>query len=431
MSETKRIVLIANVNILGTLSEHLTQRGYEMLIELPMITTSVMNNIIKLKPDCVILSESCQFEDGFTLLKVIQAIKSQRRTRILIHTQTQNVGDRLLSDLISLNVYDFISLNVDVSDFIALSTFNFSEILALLETPREYCDIAKYHNYSNESHPQDVAEIVKERVEAPVQVMKEVIQEAHASINSNRLKNVIAVAGLPGIGKTFVATNLAITLANLGAKVAIIEANLENRHLFVSFKIEDFHNGFTKLHDQTEKESPEKYAALISKNLWVFAIPLTTTTTVPTPTLSTVLSAIDRMRTTRDIIIFDCSAVNNDVYLQSANTILLVSSQMVPKVIETESYISENAFWKADKATLVFNRGEKSIKTSDITEMFKITNECDVIPSTDKDAIKASINGQSAVERSKIAVDAFEELASKFWQTRAKKSSFRDLFTKK
>lgn len=431
MNKTKRIALIANVNILGTLSELLTQQGYEMLIELPMITMPVLNNIINLNPDCIILSESCQFEDGFTLLKVIQTIKSKHRTRIIIHTQKENVGDRLLSDLISLNVYDFTSLDADASDFLALSTCNYSGILELLETPREYCDVAKYHNYSNDVPTQETTEVIIERVKAPVQVKKEAIREIHSSINSNRLKNVIAVIGLPGIGKTFVATNLAITLANLGAKVALVEANTENRHLFASFKIEDIHNGLAKLHDQTEKETAESYAAIISKNLWVFAVPMTTANSIPTPTLTTVLSAIDQMRTTRDIIIFDCNAIDTDAYLQSANTILLVSSQMVPKVIETETYISEKPFWKADKATLVFNRGEKSIKTSDITEMFKITNPCDVIPSTDKEAIKASLNGQSAVECSKIAVGAFEVLALKFWQTSPQKGGFRGLFSRK
>lgn len=423
MSETKRIVLIAHIQILELISDQLTQRGYEVIRQLPVITVPVINDIISLKPDCIIISEGSQFDDEYTLLKAIQAIKSKYNTRIIVHTRTRKVGDQLLSDLVTLNVYDFIPLN----------SFDFSEILTLLNDPRDYSDVVKYHNYDKVSTTQEnsavipsqeiIKQIVKERVEVPVEVIKEVVKEVHVPIVPKGLKNIIAVTGLSGVGKTYIATNLAQTLDNLGAKVAIVEANLENRHLFASFEIEDCHKGYTKLFDQSEKDIPEKFAGHIGKNLWVFSIPLTDKSNLPTVTLASVLSAIDRLRTTRDIIIFDCNAMDDSIYIQLAQTIILVSNQVIPKVLETDSYLEKKPHWKSEKSVLVLNRGDKTINASDINMMFKMPNKYRVIPSNDKEAIIASINGQCAIEQSKIAADAFIELASEFWQTSVKSSN--------
>lgn len=226
MSGIARLVLIANIQILETLTDHLTLRGYEILRELPMITIPSIKDIILLNPDCIIISEGSQFDDGITLLKAIRTIKSQYKGRIIVQTQTRKIGDGLLSDLITLNVYDFI----------ALSSFDLSEIIVLLENPREYADVSKYHNYAKESSTIDLPLELPQETEISLLKPTDIpeiptVSTTNTKIVKSRMfgTTTISVAGLQhGSGSTHTVLATAQFLSDKGFKVAIVELKIIN-----------------------------------------------------------------------------------------------------------------------------------------------------------------------------------------------------------
>jgi|GEM_PF-6234349 hypothetical protein len=220
MIEAKKIVLIANKKILQALSDQLTQYGYEILRELPLVTDLVVNDIITLKPDVIFISEGSQFDDDFTLLRTIHYFKSinKIRARIIVHTRTRKIGDDLLSDLISLNVYDFI----------ALSSFDIAEIIKLIENPRVYSDVSEYHNYAKESSSLDISLDLPHDIEPslPEEQAPPLVQPPTTNYIKEKMLGTatISVGNLQhGSGATYTALTIAKFLSGKGYKVAVVE----------------------------------------------------------------------------------------------------------------------------------------------------------------------------------------------------------------
>lgn len=270
MTENKRIVLIANIQILETLSKHLTQRGYEILRQLPMVTATSLNDIKQLKPDCIILSEGSQFDDDYTLLKAIQTIKSQNRARIIVHTQTRKIGDSLLSDLVTLNVYDFI----------AFSSFDLTVMFHLLENPNEYADVAEYHNYAKESATLDQPLAMPSVIPEEISLLKPPVVIAIEPIEPIQVKTkmfgttIISVSGLQhGSGTTHTALTIAKFLSDKGFKAAVVELKQKNDYGLIYLPSKETYSGtsfkyenFDIYANDGEVNTDELMIAAMSKN---------------------------------------------------------------------------------------------------------------------------------------------------------------------
>ncbi len=132
----------------------------------------------------------------------------------------------------------------------------------------------------------------------------------HASESTGRLGHVIAVISADrGDGKTFIASNLAITLAQLGGRVALVDADMRNARLQRLFEINDRKPGLSEaLNGRAEPglcvPSPE------FSNLFVLpagVIPPNPQELVEKPNFALLM---DELRTKFDFVIVDTPAAD-------------------------------------------------------------------------------------------------------------------------
>lgn len=132
----KTISLIANVKVLKPLSEIIAKKGYIIQQQLPVLTLPITNQLMDSPPDIIFISEEVECDDDLTIIETIGLIKEKVNPRFIVQTRPRIIGDPLLSDLVSLAVYDFITSN----------EFEVNELIRLIENPRHYPDVKDYHN---------------------------------------------------------------------------------------------------------------------------------------------------------------------------------------------------------------------------------------------------------------------------------------------
>lgn len=153
----KQVVLCVPTDLSKGLSKYLTQKGFEIIRDIPHISRSSIMDFITLKPDIIIVSEYVAVDTGLNLVQALQLLKTQINVQVIVHLNERPPGDRLIHNLVSIAIYDFI----------ASRNFNLSDVLALIENPRSFNDVAQHYLYflDQSDTPLPVISVPQERVE--------------------------------------------------------------------------------------------------------------------------------------------------------------------------------------------------------------------------------------------------------------------------
>lgn len=165
--------------------------------------------------------DSCQDEDA--VVRGIRQFKITRpKSRIIIIGVDRQTGNKQISDLVSLNVYDIVAPEIphDESDEEDTLVFDLRPyILERLNTPSTYADVARWHylnedglHHKNKSKTK-VKKIIEKQIEERIVVKEKFVNTV-----------VIAVSGIgPRTGSTHAAIQIANYLANNSYKIACVE----------------------------------------------------------------------------------------------------------------------------------------------------------------------------------------------------------------
>ncbi|MGV8906497.1 MAG: AAA family ATPase [Acetobacterium sp.] len=217
-----------------------------------------------------------------------------------------------------------------------------------------------------------------ENIQLVNRVEKSRSENSNTAIANMESKVVTFFGAKGGIGKTTIAVNVGVTLAQLGKKVAIIDANLQFGDVNVFFDVDskDTISELSQGRDTGDIEAIKKLMVLHYSGVSILCAP-------KSPEYAEYVSAknietiINTMRPYYDYIIIDTTPAFSDVNmvaLENSNLILLVSEPDISTLRNTK--ISLNileSLQQREKTEIVINRVAKgTIAIKDIQKVLDV-----------------------------------------------------------
>ena len=159
---------------------------------------------------------------------------------------------------------------------------------------------------------------------------------------NNQLKTLLITSTLPGEGKSWVASNLAITFAQAGKKVVLIDADMRKGRQYTIFEVSPrpgLSNYLSGIDSKSEENSIDEIIDYIQetevKNLYVISagnIPPNPSELLITPKM---VNLLDKLKQVSDIVIIDgtpCELVTDSVILSRlVDTTVIVTAHKQTK----------------------------------------------------------------------------------------------------
>lgn len=160
---------------------------------------------------------------------------------------------------------------------------------------------------------------------------------------NNKLKTLLITSTLPGEGKSWVASNLAITFAQAGKKVVLIDADMRKGRQYTIFEVSPrpgLSNYLSGIDSNSEENSMDEIIDYIQetevKNLYVISagnIPPNPSELLINPKM---VNLLDKLKQVSDIVIIDgtpCELVTDSVILSRLvdSTVIVTSHKQTKK----------------------------------------------------------------------------------------------------
>lgn len=160
---------------------------------------------------------------------------------------------------------------------------------------------------------------------------------------NNKLKTLLITSTLPGEGKSWVASNLAITFAQAGKKVVLIDADMRRGRQYAIFEVSPrpgLSNYLSGIDSNSEENSIDEIIDYIQetevKNLYVISagnIPPNPSELLITPKM---VNLLDKLKQVSDIVIIDgtpCELVTDSVILSRLvdSTVIVTAHKQTKK----------------------------------------------------------------------------------------------------
>ena len=160
---------------------------------------------------------------------------------------------------------------------------------------------------------------------------------------NNQLKTLLITSTLPGEGKSWVASNLAITFAQAGKKVVLIDADMRKVRQYTIFEVSPrpgLSNYLSGIDSKSEENSMDEIIDYIQetevKNLYVISagnIPPNPSELLITPKM---VNLLDKLKQVSDIVIIDgtpCELVTDSVILSRLvdSTVIVTAHKQTKK----------------------------------------------------------------------------------------------------
>ena len=160
---------------------------------------------------------------------------------------------------------------------------------------------------------------------------------------NNQLKTLLITSTLPGEGKSWVASNLAITFAQAGKKVVLIDADMRKVRQYTIFEVSPrpgLSNYLSGIDSKSEENSIDEIIDYIQetevKNLYVISagnIPPNPSELLITPKM---VNLLDKLKQVSDIVIIDgtpCELVTDSVILSRLvdSTVIVTAHKQTKK----------------------------------------------------------------------------------------------------
>ncbi|MFR2788259.1 MAG: CpsD/CapB family tyrosine-protein kinase [Clostridia bacterium] len=160
---------------------------------------------------------------------------------------------------------------------------------------------------------------------------------------NNKLKTLLITSTLPGEGKSWVASNLAITFAQAGKKVVLIDADMRKGRQYTIFEVSPrpgLSNYLSGIDSNSEENSMDEIIDYIQetevKNLYVISagnIPPNPSELLITPKM---VNLLDKLKQVSDIVIIDgtpCELVTDSVILSRLvdSTVIVTAHKQTKK----------------------------------------------------------------------------------------------------
>lgn len=160
---------------------------------------------------------------------------------------------------------------------------------------------------------------------------------------NNKLKTLLITSTLPGEGKSWVASNLAITFAQAGKKVVLIDADMRKGRQYAIFEVSPrpgLSNYLSGIDSNSEENSMDEIIDYIQetevKNLYVISagnIPPNPSELLITPKM---VNLLDKLKQVSDIVIIDgtpCELVTDSVILSRLvdSTVIVTAHKQTKK----------------------------------------------------------------------------------------------------
>ena len=174
----------------------------------------------------------------------------------------------------------------------------------------------------------------------------------------NRHKKILVVSSIPGEGKSFIAANLAMSLAHTGKKVVLVDLDLNNPSLSTILKVNHEH-GVTEF--LSGEKEPEEIINRITEHENLFFISAGTLPEDPSELLSTekAKELLDYLENIFDVVLIDTSPVGlvNDGYILTGlcdATLYVVRQNYTPKTL-IKKIDENNRINPINNPAIVFN----------------------------------------------------------------------------
>jgi capsular exopolysaccharide synthesis family protein len=174
----------------------------------------------------------------------------------------------------------------------------------------------------------------------------------------NRHKKILIVSSIPGEGKSFIAANLAISLAHTGKKVVLVDLDLNNPSLSAILKV-NHEQGVTEF--LSGEKEPDEIINRITEHENLFFISAGTIPDDPSELLSTekAKELLDYFEKMFDVVLIDTSPVGlvNDGYILTGlcdATLYVVRQNYTPKAL-IKKIDENNRINPLNNPAIVFN----------------------------------------------------------------------------
>jgi pilus assembly protein CpaE len=226
--------------------------------------------------------------------------------------------------------------------------------------------------------PIDV-ETLTENIELAHYMERSRLENADSSASNNMQSRIITVFGAKGgIGKTTITVNLAVALAKMGKKVAIIDGDLQFGDVNVYFDIDpkDTISELSQGNDAGDIDAIKRMMALHFSGVSLVCAPKSPEYAeyVTTKTIETM---INTMRPFYDYILIDTAPMFSDitmVAIENSNLVLLVSVPDISTLRNTKITLNIlDSLQQKEKTELVINRLTKGLIS--LKDMQRVLNE--------------------------------------------------------
>ena len=184
-------------------------------------------------------------------------------------------------------------------------------------------------------------------------------------MNSNRrLRSLLVTSTMPGEGKSWVASNLAVTFAQAGKKVALIDADMRKGRVYSIFGVEPrpgLSNYLSAYFDKQEEQNLSEYLkTTVIENLYV--IPAGNIPPNPSELLvsTQMINLLEELKKVCDIIIIDgtpCELVTDSIILSRiVDSTVIVTAYKITKREALERVIKNIQNVGGNLAGVVLNR---------------------------------------------------------------------------